>query len=89
MNTAGLTLVLPAHTIVARNSFVNKDYSSEGEYRMLAGIPAKVHGGHVQRIFNWDMEHSYDKMFSDYKTEFVLESPGPVSEPHWSWNNMI
>ena len=56
---------------------------------MLAGIPAKVHGGHVQRIFNWDMEHSYDKMFSDYKTEFVLESPGPVSEPHWSWNNMI
>lgn len=56
--------ILPAHTIVARNSFVNKDYSPLGEYRIITGIPAKVHDGHVQRIFNLDIEQAYDRIFS-------------------------
>ena len=42
-------VVLPNNTIVASRSLVNKDFTCEGEYCVLAGIPAKV----IQRNKKW------------------------------------
>lgn len=81
--------VLPNYTIVARNSFVNKDYSSFGEYRILAGSPAKALNGHYQRIFNWNIERALDKQFKCENTLTVEENKGPIDEPRWSWNDYI
>lgn len=81
--------VLPDYTIVARNSFVNKDYGSYGEYRILAGSPAKALKGHYQRIFNWNIERTLDKQFECEDTQIVQEPKGPIDEPRWSWNDYI
>lgn len=42
---------LPDNTIVASRSLVTKDFTTEGEYCVLAGIPAKV----IQRNKRWTL----------------------------------
>lgn len=81
--------VLSDYTIVARNSFVSKDYTSNGEYRILAGSPAKVLNGHFQRIFNWDLEKGFDKQFNCNNIQIINDSVGHIEEPRWSWKDLI
>lgn len=42
---------LPNNTIVASNSLLTKDFTKEGEYCVLAGLPAKV----IQRNKKWSI----------------------------------
>lgn len=42
---------MPAETIVASNSFVNKDFSSMGSFCLLAGSPAKK----VKENISWEI----------------------------------
>ena len=54
---------LPAYTIVASNSLVNKNYKEMGEHCMIGGIPAKFITNGVERLLLNDKE--IDKLFKD------------------------
>lgn len=57
--------VLPNYSIVARNSFLNKDYSDCGENAFFAGNPAKLKSNSVQRIFSQRKEGELNKFFEE------------------------
>lgn len=49
--------ILPDYTIVGRNSFLNKDYTTKNEKQMfLVGNPAKIKSENLQRIFGIKLE---------------------------------
>ena len=52
---------LPAYTVVASNSLVNKNYSEIGEHCMIGGIPAKLITKGVERLLV--RESAVDKLF--------------------------
>ncbi|MDR1758983.1 MAG: acyltransferase [Fibrobacter sp.] len=58
--------VTPDFTIVGSNSLLNKDYSSLGNYSLLAGIPAKKIADGFERIFDEIIEHEYNVKFGRY-----------------------
>lgn len=60
--------VLPDDSIVASNSLVNKDYSSEGSFCMFAGMPAKVVKRNIKRIWNEREESDIDKRLNYFRT---------------------
>lgn len=60
---------LPAYTVVASNSLVNKNFSEIGEHCLIGGIPAKYITNGVERLLLKDAE--VDKLFSN--PEEVLE----------------
>ena len=67
--------VIPDYSIVARNSFLNKDYSTFGESNLfIVGSPAKVTSARVERIFIRANEREYDKYFRENpnKEELLL-----------------
>ena len=68
--------VLPNYSIVARNSFVNKDYSSLGENLFLVGAPAKPTQAKVQRIFSLKEEQRLFKIFKDCDLDKIQEKEG-------------
>jgi len=53
---------LPAYTIVASNSLVNKNFKEIGEHCMIGGIPAKYITNGVERLLLKDKE--IDKLFN-------------------------
>lgn len=55
--------VLPSYSILARNTFISKDYSEEGENLFIAGSPGKVIKKGVQRIFNINKEREISEFF--------------------------
>lgn len=57
--------VIPAYSIVARNSFIGKDMSEFGKSCMFAGSPAKMIKKGVQRIFNYSVENDLNSYFRD------------------------
>lgn len=52
---------LPAYTVVASNSLVNKDFKEMGEHCMIGGVPAKYITNGVERLLLKDKE--IDKLF--------------------------
>ena len=52
---------LPAYTIVASNSLVNKNFKEMGEHCMIGGVPAKYITNGVERLLLKDKE--IDKLF--------------------------
>lgn len=48
--------ITPDYSIVARNSFLNKDYTIQGPNAFIAGSPAKIKNNNVQRIFSRNKE---------------------------------
>lgn len=54
---------LPAYTIVASNSLVNKNFKELGEHCMIGGVPAKFITNGVERLLLKDNE--IDKLFKD------------------------
>lgn len=56
--------VLPAYTVVASNSLINKDFSKIGNNCLLGGIPAKLLANNVERLLLVDEE--IDKLFNNY-----------------------
>lgn len=60
---------LPAYTIVASNSLVNKNFSEIGEHCLIGGIPAKFITDGVERLLLEDSE--VDKLFKD--SEEIME----------------
>ncbi len=69
----GKDAVVPDYSIVARNSLVNKDFSSEGMNLFLVGNPAKVLTTRVQRIFSLEEERKLTQYFvkNTDKKEFI------------------
>jgi serine acetyltransferase len=55
---------LPAYTVVASNSLVNKNFKEMGEHCMIGGIPAKYITNGVERLLLLDGE--IDKLFNSY-----------------------
>ena len=53
---------LPAYTVVASNSLVNKNYSEIGEHCLIGGVPAKYITNGVERLLIRDSE--VDELFS-------------------------
>lgn len=54
---------LPAFSVVASNSVVNKDFSSEAEKSFFAGIPAKCIAHDIERIL--DDDKKIDALFNE------------------------
>jgi len=55
---------LPAYTVVASNSLVNKNFKEMGEHCLIGGIPAKYITNGVERLLLLDGE--IDKLFNSY-----------------------
>lgn len=55
--------VIPDYSIVARNSFLSKDYSLYGGNAFIVGSPAKVKSNNVQRIFDLEKEKEMNEFF--------------------------
>lgn len=55
---------LPAYTIVASNSLVNKNFKEIGEHCLIGGVPAKYITNGVERLLLLDGE--IDKLFNSY-----------------------
>ena len=53
---------LPAYTIVASNSLVNKNFKEMGKHCMIGGVPAKYITNGVERLLLNDRE--IDKLFN-------------------------
>jgi hypothetical protein len=62
---------LPAYTIVASNSLVNKNFKEIGEHCLIGGIPAKYITNGVERLLLKDKE--IDKLFKNPDDIFDYE----------------
>ena len=62
--------VIPDKSIIASNSLVNKDFHKEehGNGCLIAGVPAKIKMVGVERIYDKEMEKSYDTIFNYDRT---------------------
>lgn len=69
--------VIPNYSIVARNSFVSKDMSSEGDNAFICGSPAKILKIGVQRIFSDFKERELTSYFVNNPDKKIFNaSPG-------------
>lgn len=59
--------VLPDYTVVASNSLVNKDFTSQPS-GIIAGIPAKLIKIGSKRLFDFETERLLDKFFHENPT---------------------
>ncbi|ANN27785.1 acyltransferase [Vibrio vulnificus] len=74
--------ILPDHSIVARNSFLNKNYNNNDGYIVLAGSPAKEISNGKQRIFDYSKEVELNKFFAENpEQDKIVDSIGPFVEP--------
>lgn len=60
---------LPAYSVVASNSLVNKDFTGSGERCLIGGIPAKCLKQNVERLMCKDAE--VDRLFADVSGDLV------------------
>ncbi len=67
-STVSKGAVIPDNTIVASNSLVNKDFSNEPSYSMLAGCPATVKATGLRRIYDKKQEKELDKKYNYPRT---------------------
>lgn len=69
---------LPAYTIVASNSLVNKNFKEMGEHCLIGGVPAKFITNGVERLLLKDKE--IDKLFES--TDNILDYEEIKEELH-------
>ena len=69
---------LPAYTVVASNSLVNKNFKEIGEHCMIGGVPAKFITNGVERLLLNDKE--IDKLFES--TDNILDYEEIKEELH-------
>ena len=62
---------LPAYSVVASNSLVNKDFSRSGERCLFGGIPAKCLKQNVERLICKDAE--VDRLFAGVSSDLVYK----------------
>ena len=62
---------LPAHSVVASNSLVNKDFSGSGECCLFGGVPAKCLKQNVERLICKDAE--VDRLFAGVSDDLVYD----------------
>ena len=58
---------LPAYSVVASNSLVNKDFSGSGERCLIGGVPAKCLKQNVERLMCKDAE--VDRLFAGFSSD--------------------
>ncbi len=64
--------VVPNDSVVACNTLLNKDYSSEGTKILLGGVPARKIKSGITRLYNKKEEMLADRLFEQYpELEFV------------------
>ena len=57
--------IVPNYSIVARNSFLSKDYTEHGPNAFIAGSPAKIKNNSSQRIYNLKKEAELADFFNN------------------------
>lgn len=62
---------LPAYSVVASNSLVNKDFTGSGERCLFGGVPAKCLKQNVERLLFKDAE--IDKLFSGVSGDLIYK----------------
>lgn len=73
--------VIPDHVIVARNSYLSKDYSMFCKpASFLAGSPAIVKGDNIQRIFSIDVERELNTYFENSDENYCFLENGIVED---------
>ena len=75
--------VLPNFTIVAANSFVNRDFTQYGEAPTIGGLPAKFIRQGMRRIMNLKKEREIDAFFRNHPEEETYEVGNDPSLFHW------
>lgn len=60
---------LPAYSVVASNSLVNKDFSGSGERCLIGGVPAKCLKQNVERLMCKDAE--VDRLFAGFSSDLI------------------
>lgn len=68
--------VIPDYCITSRNSFVSKDFSSQGSNLFLVGAPAKPTSSKVQRIFTIEKQQELADFFATHNVETLQLEPG-------------
>ena len=69
--------VLPNYSVVARSSYLNRDYSEYGQNLFLVGSPAIVKGNSVQRILSLKKEEELSAFFRNNPSErYFHDVPG-------------
>jgi acetyltransferase-like isoleucine patch superfamily enzyme len=82
---------LPNYSIVASNSLLNKDYTVENmECPFIAGIPAKIIGSGLVRVFDSKKEKELIKFFSDdTEVEYYQGEIGIIDESESRSRNFL
>lgn len=63
---------LPAYSIVAAGSMINKDFSANAEGGVYAGIPAKLIATKFERLIGKEIEEKIDRLFKDGRETVLL-----------------
>lgn len=85
--------IIPEFSIVTRNSYLNKDYTTYGTCLLLSGSPAVPKNQKVQRIFNTNMERELGVFFrQNQDIKFITEQKGIIDDdynnsPIFNWLN--
>ena len=85
--------IIPEFTIVVRNSYLNKDYTTYGTNLLLCGTPALPKKSKVQRIFNSKKESELELIFRESENNsYVIEDKGIMINDRnnchiFSWKN--
>lgn len=66
--------ILPPCSIVASSSMINTDYSSEPQYTVFAGTPAKPMTTGYRRIFNIEEEWNLNQYFHTHDDMYHIET---------------
>lgn len=75
--------IIMNYSVVARNSFLNKDYSSYGENAFIVGSPGKVVNNKVQRIFNEKRQAELNSFFkSNPSASYFDDGVGVIKEDY-------
>lgn len=62
---------LPSNTIVASNSLCNKDFTANGSFTLLGGMPAKTICSDIERIFDQQIEKQLDAEFGYSRNHLI------------------
>ena len=75
--------IIPDFCIVARNSFLNEDYTTYGQNLLLVGSPAKPKKQHVQRIFNINEDKKINDFFEKEKDlDYIIKDAGLIENDY-------
>ena len=85
-------VVLPDFSIVARNSYINKDYSKYGSNLLLVGQPAVPSKYKVQRIFSIEKEKELNSIFrNNFQLSEIFDGDSYLSDNNdcsiFNWKN--